>query len=68
LKLFFVFILLYLLILFLTFISEVTYKKRTIPEVRNDIKKIIMKTSILYLVFIAATIFYQLIGIEFNEQ
>ncbi len=66
-KLFLTFAMIYLLILLLSFLSEVTYKKRTIAEVKNDAKSIIKKASIVYIVFIGATVFYHLAGVNFND-
>ncbi len=66
-RLFFVLILIYPFCLLLSFISEITYKKRTFAEAKKSSKKIIKETSIIYAVFVIATIVYQVLGITFDQ-
>ena len=66
-KLFSTFLLIYLLVLLFSFISELTYKKRTIAEIRNNAKSIVKNASILYFIFVVASIVYQLAGVNFNN-
>ena len=66
-KLIIVLVLIYPIILLLSFVSEFTYKKKTIDEIKKDSKQIIRTTSISYAVFIIATIVYQMLGITFQE-
>ena len=49
---------LYLIAIVLSFINEVTYKKRSPGDVIKDSKKIIIKTSLIFLIFILASIIY----------
>ena len=66
-KLIIVLVLIYPIILLLSFVSEFTYKKKTIDEIKKDSKQIIRTTSITYAGFIIAAIVYQMLGITFQE-
>ncbi len=66
-KFVFVLLVVFPICLLCSFISEITYKKRTLGEVKKDSKKIIRKTSFIYAVFVIATIVYQVLGITFEE-
>jgi hypothetical protein len=49
---------LYLVCLLFSFISEVTYKKRSIKEVRQDWKQIASRTTVTFMVFAIASIIW----------
>ncbi|HBA71103.1 MAG TPA: hypothetical protein DER40_12845 [Geobacter sp.] len=53
---------LYLLILIFSFISEITYKKRTIEEVRKNLKQIVIQTSLTFAVFVVASYLWSKYG------
>jgi len=57
-------VLIYLLILFFTFLSEVTYHKKTLKEVRLNSKQIIIRTTIIFAVMLFATYLYHYLGIK----
>lgn len=42
----------------LTFLSEITYKGRTISEVRKDYKYIIKRSSLIFLILVFSSIIY----------
>lgn len=62
LKLAMMFVGLYVVALVFSFVSEVTYKKRSIAEVRQDWKGIVSRTSIMFAVFVVASIIWSLYG------
>ena len=45
----------------LTFLSEITYKGRTISEVRKDYKSIIKRSSLMFLVLVFSSIIYYIL-------
>jgi len=53
---------LYALALVFSFVSEVTYKKRSIAEVRQDWKGIVTRTSIMFAVLAVASIIWSIYG------
>ena len=63
-KLFLMAFLLYIIGLFFTFLSEFTYKKRSLLEVREDFGKIIKKFTLIYFVFLISSLIYYFLGIR----
>jgi len=53
---------LYFTALLFSFISEVSYKKRAIADVRQNWKSIVTRTSIIFAVFIISSIIWSLYG------
>lgn len=53
---------LYIVALFFSFVSEVSYKKRSIADVRQDWKGIVYQTSIMFAVFVVASIIWNFYG------
>ena len=58
----------YIVGLFFTFLSEITYKKRKAKDVKNDFKSIFRRASIIYLVFVLASILYYFLGTKFTSS
>ena len=65
-KIIFIMALIYFICIFFSFISEITYKKRAPKLVLKDYKRIWIKSSLIFLVFLAGSIFYYKIGVKFN--
>ncbi len=59
-----IFVLLYFLAIFFSIVSEITYKKRNLRDVIYDFKQIWYKSSILFLIFIMASIIYYFFGVN----
>ena len=57
---------LYFTALFFSFVSEVSYKKRSIADVRQDWKGIVTRTSIMFAVFVVASIIWSYFGQKGN--
>jgi len=55
---------LFLMALIGTFVSEITYRKRTIQEVRRDWRQIARKTSLIFGVFVVASILWNVFGVK----
>jgi hypothetical protein len=55
---------LYLVALVLSFVSEVTYKKRSIHDVRQGWRVIVIQTSIIFAVFVVASIVWNVLGLK----
>lgn len=53
---------LYLLILIFSFISEITYKGKTIREARQNFKQIVVQTSLTFAVFVVASYLWSKYG------
>ena len=58
------FFLTYILVLFFSFLSEVTYKKRAFQEVKNDARQIWKKATLIFIVIVVAIVGYNLLGID----
>jgi len=54
----------YVVGLALSFVSEITYKKRAISDVRGDWKRIVRQASIIFCVFVVGSIVWGVLGIE----
>ena len=63
-KIVLIFLLIYIVGLFFTFLSEITYKKRKLSEVKKDYKRIWRDATLVYSVFVIATAIYFLLGIQ----
>jgi hypothetical protein len=61
-KLAMIFVGLYVIALVFSFVSEVTYKKRSIADVRQDWKRIVSRTTIIFAVFVIASIIWSFYG------
>ena len=53
---------LYFVALMATFVGEVSYKKRSIHQVRQDWKRIAFESSAVFCVFVIATIVWKVMG------
>ncbi len=58
---------LYLLCLFFSFISEVTYKKRSIQDVRQNWKPLVTQTTLVFVVFTVASVVWHYWGPQSRE-
>ena len=63
-KIIFMGLLLYVVGVFFTFLSEFTGKKRSLSEIRKDYKNILKKFTFIYLIFIVASAAYYFLGIK----
>jgi hypothetical protein len=54
----------YFIALLFSFVSKVTYKKRSINDVRQDWKSIVIQTSIMFAVFMVASILWGVWGLK----
>ena len=63
-KIVLIFLTIYIVGLFFSFLSEITYKKRKFSEVKKDYKRIWRNATIVYCIFIAATAIYYFLGIK----
>ena len=54
---------LYALAVALSFLSEITYKKKSLGQVKGEAKSIFIKTTIMFLVMLVATYIYAYFGI-----
>jgi len=59
-----IYLLIYIVGLFFTFLSELTYKKQKFYEIKKDYKRIWRNATLLYCVFVIASAFYYLLGIK----
>jgi hypothetical protein len=55
---------LYFIALLFSFVSEVTYKKRSIHYVRQDWRRIVIQASIMFVVFLIASIVWKVLGLN----
>jgi hypothetical protein len=55
---------LYLFALIFSFVSEYTYKKKSITEIKENAKEIIFKITILFAIMIIASFVYAKLGIK----
>lgn len=53
---------LYLIILIFSFISEITYKNKTIKEIKQNCKQIIIQTTLTFAVFVVASYLWSKYG------
>lgn len=54
-KLFTGIIILYIVVIGVSFMSEVTYNKRSVHDVKQDWKQIVIRTSLIFSVFLVAS-------------
>ena len=57
-------LLLYVVGVFFTFLSEFTGKKRSLREIKKDYKNILKKFTLIYLIFVVASAIYYFLGIK----
>jgi hypothetical protein len=62
-----IYALVYLLILFFSFVSEITYKKRSITSTFNDFKRISLRSFLYFTVMVVFSCIYYILGIRFHE-
>ena len=62
-----VYLVLYLLVIFFSFLSELIFRKVSFGRLRKNYKKVLLKSSLIFLIFVIASLFYQFMGIKFNE-
>ena len=55
---------LYIIALILSFVSEYTYKKKSIAEIKENAKGIFLKITILFAIMIIASFVYMKLGIK----
>jgi hypothetical protein len=55
---------LYIIVLFFSFVSEYTYKKKSFSEIKENAKSIIFEATIIFIVMIIASIIYFQLGIK----
>lgn len=53
---------LYLVIMLFAFVSEITYKKKTIKEVRQNFKRVVIETALTFAVFVVASYLWSKFG------
>ena len=63
-KIVLIFLAIYVVGLFFSFLSEITYRKRTISEVKKDYRRIWRNATIIYCIFVVATSIYYFLGIK----
>jgi hypothetical protein len=63
-KIIVIYLLIYIVGLFFSFLSEFTYKKREFSEIKKDYKRIWRNASLVYGVFVIASVVYYLFGIK----
>lgn len=63
LKTIIVWIFIYVFAVSISFVSELTYKRRSLSAIKADAKGIIRRASLIFLVFLAATYVYWFLGI-----
>ena len=59
-----IYLLIYVVGLLFTVLSEITYKRRTLKEVKENFKQIWIRASIIYLIFVIASICYYFFGMK----
>jgi hypothetical protein len=55
------FVIVYLVILFFSIVSEITYKKKKLSEVASDIKNIIWKSALAFITLLLFSYIYYLL-------
>ena len=56
----------YVLVILFSFVSEIAYKKRSVKTVIDDSKAIWIKASLIFIVFLVASILYSILRIKLN--
>lgn len=64
LKIILIYGLIYLCCVFFMFVSEITYKKKSLSAVLKDYKSIIIKCTLIFGVFVIASAVYHVMGIS----
>jgi len=59
-----IYLLLYIIALLFTFLSEKISKKKSFNELKNDAYKIWLRATIIYIIFIISSVCYYLLGIK----
>ena len=54
----------YVIVLFFAFLSEYTYKKKSIAEIKENAKGIFLKITILFAIMIIVSFIFGLMGIR----
>ena len=57
-KIVMIYIILYLLTLFFSCVSEITYRKKVLKDVVSDFKRIWWRSSLIFVVFLISSILY----------
>jgi hypothetical protein len=57
------FVVAYMFVLFFSFLSELTYRKRSLADIKADKWKIFWRATISFVVLIVASFIYHILGI-----
>lgn len=62
-EIFFVYLFTYFLIVFFSFVSEITYKKKSLTDCAKDYKKILLRSFIYFIVLVIFSLIYHKLNI-----